>query len=155
MGVAMDLQWSDTGLLGRFDGYVDELAGHLGAQGSRAAFPPLLRRAPASRRAEERGADGGAPCPGDGERGAPVAVALRGSVAVVVGSPCFGGAGFGSAGADGAGSGRGVARQYSGQLGKQDNCQVAVSVSLASAEASLPVAWRLYLPQGWAASSAP
>ena len=44
----------------------------------------------------------------------------------------------------------GVARQYCGQLGKQDNCQVAVSLSVATAEASLPVAWRLYLPEGWA-----
>src|SRR5207244_522697 len=35
-------------------------------------------------------------------------------------------------------------------LGKQDNCQVAVSVSLASTQGSLPVAWRLYLPQEWA-----
>jgi SRSO17 transposase len=45
----------------------------------------------------------------------------------------------------------GVARQYCGQLGKQDNCQVAVSLSLANRHASLPVAWRLYLPQDWAA----
>ena len=37
----------------------------------------------------------------------------------------------------------GVARQYCGQLGKQDNCQVAVSLSLANAHASLPVAYRL------------
>jgi SRSO17 transposase len=44
----------------------------------------------------------------------------------------------------------GVARQYCGQLGKQDNCQIAVSLSLANAAASLPVAWRLYLPQEWA-----
>src|SRR5207344_2255432 len=44
----------------------------------------------------------------------------------------------------------GVARQYCGQLGKQDNCQVAVSLSLANRQASLPVAWRLYLPQEWA-----
>jgi SRSO17 transposase len=43
----------------------------------------------------------------------------------------------------------GVARQYCGQVGKQDNCQVAVSVSLASEEGSLPIAWRLYLPQEW------
>ncbi len=43
----------------------------------------------------------------------------------------------------------GVARQYCGQLGKQDNCQVAVSLSVATAEASLPVAWDLYLPEGW------
>ena len=44
----------------------------------------------------------------------------------------------------------GVGRQYCGQLGKQDNCQVAVSLSLANAFASLPVAYRLYLPQDWA-----
>jgi SRSO17 transposase len=45
----------------------------------------------------------------------------------------------------------GVARQYCGQLGKQDNCQVAVSVSLATEAASLPVAYCLYLPKEWAA----
>ena len=45
----------------------------------------------------------------------------------------------------------GVARQYCGQLGKQDNCQVAVSLSIANRAASLPVAWRLYLPKDWAA----
>jgi SRSO17 transposase len=45
----------------------------------------------------------------------------------------------------------GVARQYCGQLGKQDNCQVAVSLSIANRHASLPVAYRLYLPQEWAA----
>ena len=44
----------------------------------------------------------------------------------------------------------GVARQYCGQLGKQDNCQVAVSLSLASRHGSLPIAYRLYLPKEWA-----
>ena len=44
----------------------------------------------------------------------------------------------------------GVARQYCGQLGKQDNCQVAVSLSVANDQASLPIAYRLYLPQAWA-----
>jgi SRSO17 transposase len=44
----------------------------------------------------------------------------------------------------------GVARQYCGQLGKQDNCQAAVSLSLANRGASLPVRYRLYLPQDWA-----
>lgn len=44
----------------------------------------------------------------------------------------------------------GVARQYCGELGKQDNCQVAVSLSLANAHASLPIAYRLYLPEEWA-----
>src|SRR6187549_1437948 len=44
----------------------------------------------------------------------------------------------------------GVARQYCGQLGKQDNCQVAVSLSAANDHASLPIAYRLYLPASWA-----
>jgi SRSO17 transposase len=44
----------------------------------------------------------------------------------------------------------GVARQYCGELGKQDNCQVAVALSVASDLASLPVALRLYLPEPWA-----
>ena len=44
----------------------------------------------------------------------------------------------------------GVARQYCGQLGKQDNCQVAVSLSVANHHASLPVAYRLHLPNDWA-----
>jgi SRSO17 transposase len=43
----------------------------------------------------------------------------------------------------------GVARQYCGQLGKQDSCQVAVSLSVANDHASLPVAYRLYLPETW------
>jgi len=52
----------------------------------------------------------------------------------------------------------GVARQYCGQLGKQDNCQslapakagVAVTLSVANDHASLPIAHRLYLPRTWA-----
>src|SRR6185437_1835356 len=36
------------------------------------------------------------------------------------------------------------------QLGKQDNCQVAVTLSVANHAASLPVAWQLYLPDDWA-----
>ena len=47
----------------------------------------------------------------------------------------------------------GVTRQYCGMLGKQDNCQVAVSISLASDQGSLPVAWQLYLPEDWAADA--
>lgn len=43
----------------------------------------------------------------------------------------------------------GVARQYCGELGKQDNCQVAVTLSVANAHASLPIACRLYLPEAW------
>jgi len=44
----------------------------------------------------------------------------------------------------------GVARQYCGQLGKQDNCQVAVSLSLATEQGSVPIGWRLYVPEKWA-----
>jgi len=48
----------------------------------------------------------------------------------------------------------GVTRQYCGQLGKQDNCQVTVSLSIANHHASLPVAYRLYLPEEWAQDKA-
>ena len=43
----------------------------------------------------------------------------------------------------------GVARQYCGQTGKTDNCRVAVSLSIATGRASLPVGYRLYLPREW------
>ena len=43
----------------------------------------------------------------------------------------------------------GVARQYCGQLGKQDNCEVAVSLSIATQRGSLPIAWQLYVPKEW------
>jgi SRSO17 transposase len=43
-----------------------------------------------------------------------------------------------------------VARQYCGHLGKTENCQVAVSLTLATEEGSLPLNYRLYLPQEWA-----
>ena len=48
----------------------------------------------------------------------------------------------------------GVARQYCGRLGKQDNCQVAVSLSVANHTASLPIAYQLYLPEEWAGATA-
>src|ERR1051326_4089545 len=44
----------------------------------------------------------------------------------------------------------GVARQYCGQLGREGNCQVAVTLSVANHHASLPIAHRLYLPRVWA-----
>src|SRR5947209_13960212 len=44
----------------------------------------------------------------------------------------------------------GVTRQYCGQVGKQENCRVAVSLSVCTSQASLPIAWRLYLPHEWA-----
>ena len=43
----------------------------------------------------------------------------------------------------------GVARQYSGTLGRTDNCQVGVSISAATDRASCPVNWRIYLPAEW------
>src|SRR6201997_4790732 len=48
----------------------------------------------------------------------------------------------------------GVARQYCGVLGKQENCQVAVSLSVATDHASLPIAYQLYLPEAWAEDEA-
>ena len=43
----------------------------------------------------------------------------------------------------------GVHHQYCGQLGKQANCQVAVTVSIANHHGSLPIAYQLYLPRAW------
>jgi SRSO17 transposase len=43
----------------------------------------------------------------------------------------------------------GVKRQYSGTLGKIGNCQIAVSVHAAGARGTLPLGWRLYLPEEW------
>jgi SRSO17 transposase len=44
----------------------------------------------------------------------------------------------------------GVVRQYCGVLGKQDNCQVAVTVTMTNEAVSVPAAYRLYLPEVWA-----
>jgi SRSO17 transposase len=43
----------------------------------------------------------------------------------------------------------GVARQYSGTLGRVDNCQIGVSINAASDEASCPLDWRIFLPEAW------
>ena len=43
----------------------------------------------------------------------------------------------------------GVARQYSGTLGKVGNCQLGVSINAASERASCPLDWRLFIPQEW------
>ena len=48
----------------------------------------------------------------------------------------------------------GVARQYCGRLGKTDNCQIAVTLSIANHASSLPIAYRLYLPEDWAVDEA-
>src|SRR5215468_8899401 len=47
----------------------------------------------------------------------------------------------------------GVTRQYCGQVGKQENCRIAVSLSVATWHSSLPMAYRLYLPKDWAKDS--
>ena len=47
----------------------------------------------------------------------------------------------------------GVTRQYCGQVGKQENCRVAVSLSVATWSSSLPIAYQLYLPKEWAEDS--
>lgn len=44
----------------------------------------------------------------------------------------------------------GVTRQYCGPLGKQDNCQVVVTLSLVNAMISVPATYRLYVPEVWA-----
>ncbi len=43
----------------------------------------------------------------------------------------------------------GVKRQWSGTLGKVDNCQIAVSVHAVGARGTLPLGWALYLPEEW------
>jgi SRSO17 transposase len=48
----------------------------------------------------------------------------------------------------------GVARQYSGTLGKVANCQVGVSIHAATDQASCPLNWRLFLPESWDADAA-
>lgn len=47
----------------------------------------------------------------------------------------------------------GVTRQYCGQVGKQENCRIAVSLSVSTWNISLPIAYRLYLPKEWAEDS--
>lgn len=44
----------------------------------------------------------------------------------------------------------GVAQQYCGRVKRKANCQVSVSLSVATASASIPIAWRLYLTEEWA-----
>jgi SRSO17 transposase len=48
----------------------------------------------------------------------------------------------------------GARHQYCGQLGKQAVCQVVVTLSIANHHASLPIAYRLYLPEDWANDAA-
>src|SRR5215208_4716268 len=43
----------------------------------------------------------------------------------------------------------GVSRQYSGTLGRVDNCQIGVSINAATDQASCPINWRIFLPEAW------
>lgn len=43
----------------------------------------------------------------------------------------------------------GVQRQYSGTLGRKDNCQIATSLHLASERGSVCIGMQLYLPESW------
>jgi SRSO17 transposase len=45
----------------------------------------------------------------------------------------------------------GVKRQWSGTLGKIDNCQITVSVHAVGERGTLPLGWALYLPEEWCA----
>src|SRR5258708_16110713 len=49
----------------------------------------------------------------------------------------------------------GASHQYCRQLGKQANCQAAGTLSVANHDASLPVAYRLCVPQSWAREDIP
>ena len=163
----MDLEWGDGGSEGRFLAYVEALAGCLGHQdrvgpfqryctglllpGDRKSVEPMAARLRPDRTAAEHQSllhfVGQSPWDSDALLRAvrqavlPVMTARSPVRAWIIDDTGFPKKGRHSVG---------VARQYCGELGKQDNCQVAVSLSVATAEASLPIAWRLYLPQAWA-----
>ena len=141
----------------------------LGARGSAGAIWLLLQRAYPSRRAQERRADCSPRRAQPGSRRASIAAPFCRERRLVAGGPAAAGSSLCSACdrkerrrvrawiVDDTGFPKkgvhsvGVARQYCGQLGKQDNCQIAVSLSVANEHASLPIAFRLYLPEDWAA----
>lgn len=163
----MDLQWNDAGSEARFAAYVEGLSRCLGHQdrtepfraycsglllpGERKSVEPMAARLRPERTAAEHQSllhfvgqspwDSGALLHAVRQAVLPVMTAQGPVTAWVVDDTSFPKKGRHSVG---------VARQYSGQLGKQDNCQVAVSLSLATAAASLPIAWQLYLPEAWA-----
>ena len=166
----MDLRWSDEGSEGRFSGYVGRLSRALGhadrvgpfrsyctgllLPGDRKSVEPMAARLRPDRTAAEHQSllhfIGQSPWD---EKA--LLRAVRESVlpAMTAAGPVEGwivdDTGFPKKGRHSVG----VARQYCGQLGKQDNCQLAVSLSVATAIASLPVAWRLYLPESWASDA--
>ena len=132
----------------------------------------LLYGPDTSRRAQERGADGGENGSGPDGGAAPVVAAFC-RCGVLVGCEGVGQGARDGAALDGAARAyqgvdhrrhsfpetgkafsEGMQHQYCGQLGKEADCQVAVSLSVASHAASLPVAYRLYLPKEWIGDTA-
>jgi len=170
MGVAMDLTWTNGDSEARFAQYVEGLAGCLGHKdriepfrrycvglllpGDRKSVEPMAARLNPARTAAEHQSllhfVGQSPWKAEAlldavrEQVLPVMTASAPVSAWIVDDTGFPKKGPHSVG---------VARQYCGQLGKQDNCQVAVSLSVATADASLPIAWRLYLPEAWASDA--
>ena len=136
------------------------------------AVEELLHGTVIARRAQECRADGGALGSGPCAAHASVAASLGGRRAVgrpgdagasaAAGAPSHAEArsgssvdhrrhGFSEAGKHAVG----VARQYCGELGQSANCQAAVSWSVSTWNSSLPIAWRLYLPEVWCQDAAP
>lgn len=167
MGVAMDLAWTDGNSEARFARYVEGLAGCLGHKdriepfrrycvglllpGERKSVEPMAARLNPGRTAAEHQSllhfVGQSPWKTEAlldavrDQVLPVMTASAPVSAWIIDDTGFPKKGPHSVG---------VARRYCGQLGKQDTCQVAVSLSIATPQASLPIAWRLYLPEAWA-----
>ncbi len=167
----MDRHHDDSQFVARFEGYVDKLSGVLGHRdrhqpfreyctgllltgGRKSVEPMAARLAPAQVSAKHQSLlhfVGQSPWSSEALLAAVRAAVLPALEArAPVEAWIIDDTGFPKKGTHSVG----VARQYCGQLGKQDNCQVAVSLSLATAEASLPVTWQLYLPKSWAADAA-
>jgi len=167
MGVAMNLQWSNEGSEARFAEYVESLARCLGHKdriepfrrycvglllpGERKSVEPMAARLRPERTAAEHQSllhfVGQSPWDeGVLLRAVRDWVLPRMTARAPVAAWIIDDTGFPKKGPHSVG----VTRQYCGELGKQDNCQIAVSLSVATAQASLPIAWQLYLPEDWA-----
>jgi SRSO17 transposase len=163
----MDLQWTDEARADRFTRYMDSLAGCLRHKdriepfrrycvglllpGERKSVEPMAARLRPDRTAAEHQAllhfVGQSSWEADAllrtvrHEVLPVMTASEPVASWIIDDTGFPKQGLHSVG---------VARQYCGELGKQDNCQIAVSLSVATSCASLPIAWRLYFPEIWA-----